>query len=89
MTRKIHRFEVPVDDEWHVIPLSTNPLHVEARRPGTVELWAVVDDGPLIPRHFRVYGTGQTIPDDVAHVGSALAFGGRLVWHLVEGARRA
>lgn len=85
--RRILRWDVPVDDAWHVVPLSGAVVHVAARRPDVVELWAV-DSGAewREPRRFRVFGTGWPIPDDVQFrvVGAAAAAGGSLVWHLIE-----
>jgi hypothetical protein len=82
--RIIGRFEVPVDDRWHTFTLSNSPLYVAARRPDVVEFWAVVDGAPKVERSFRVFGTGQPIPDDPDYWGTALAADGQLVWHLLE-----
>jgi hypothetical protein len=69
---------------WHAIPLSGDVVHVAARQPDSVELWAVNSDGPATHRRFRVVGTGWPIPDGVRHVGTAIVPGGILVWHLIE-----
>lgn len=82
----IHRYEVPVDDQWHALELSGAILHVASRRPEVVEVWALVA-GPEMRREFRVFGTGQPLPEDIdVHMyrGTALAADGRLVWHLWE-----
>lgn len=82
MTR-IYRYEVPVDDQWHVIPDCSPALHVACREPDTVEFWA----NPVPPsthvRAFRVYGTGHDIDPNAMYVGTALAPGDVLVWHLM------
>lgn len=83
MTSTIYRYEIPVDDQWHPLPLSGAIVHVASRDPYAVELWAL-DGGPTVTRGFRVFGTGQPLPDDVQHVGTAIPPGGRLVWHLME-----
>lgn len=85
MTKRIYRYEVPVDDCWHIIR-SGKPLHVACRQLDTVEFWAASPDdmaGSGEERHFRVYGTGHPMPDALTYVGTALAPGGHLVWHLV------
>lgn len=83
MTR-ILRYEVPVDDQWHQHDLSGTVLHVAARRRDVVEFWAL-DGGTLtVTRRFRVYGTGHPIDDESLYLGTALAAGGALVWHLME-----
>jgi hypothetical protein len=78
---QIFRYEVPVDDQWHEIS-SSPALHVACRRLDVVEFWAypVLDDTPA--RKYRVFGTGQDIDEGTQYVGTALAPGGGLVWHL-------
>lgn len=49
-----------------------------------VEVWALHTDSPTETRTIRVYGTGQPLPDDAVHCGTAIAPGGQLVWHLIE-----
>ena len=49
-----------------------------------VELWVMDTPEPKPTRSFRVYGTGQQLPPDIEHVGTALTPGGQLVWHLFE-----
>jgi hypothetical protein len=85
--KAIHRYEVPVDDEWHTLDLTGEVLHVASRRRDVVEVWAIHDDqGDRLPRHFRIFGTGHPLPDGrLRHVGTAFADGGELVWHLMEG----
>jgi hypothetical protein len=85
MTKAVYRYEVPVDDQVHTIKLTSNPLAVAAKRQGfityIVEFWAECTEYP-IARHFRVYGTGQPIPDAAKWWGTARVDG--LVWHLFE-----
>lgn len=85
----IYRYEIPVDDNWHNIPLSGAILHVATRQPDRVELWALNSGGSKADRMFRVYGTGQPIPDGAVHIGTAIIPGGLLVWHLFEFAQTA
>ena len=81
----IFRYEVPVDDAWHTLTLSGPVLHVAARTPETVEVWALSTDGPTTERRMRVFGTGQPLPDQpLDHIGTAFAAEGRLVWHVME-----
>lgn len=80
---QIFRFEVPVDDRWHEIAGCSTPLHVDCRTPWTVEFWAWQRED-LPARRFRVFGTGQPIPDDTHYRGTTIAPGGQLVWHLIE-----
>jgi hypothetical protein len=81
----IYRYEVPVDDEWHEVKLSSEVLHVGCRTPDVIEFWAWRRDGLQIPRSFRVVGTGQPLATEpMKHVGTTLVPGGELVWHLME-----
>lgn len=81
----IFRYEVPVDDQWHTLTLGGDIVHVAARRPDVVEVWAEHWHNSTwkLSRKFRVYGTGQPNVEGV-HVGTALAADGALVWHLRE-----
>lgn len=77
----IHRFEVPVDDQWHEFDVSGDVLHVAARRPGVVDFWAYARGGGA-PLRLRVYGTGHLLPGGLRYVGTAVAE--PFVWHLME-----
>jgi hypothetical protein len=87
----VYRFSVPVDDQWHRIELAGPVVHVDCRRSDIVEFWAIESKEPARQRYFRVFGTGQPVPDDLTYIGTALtpavaplsAYGG-LVWHLFE-----
>lgn len=81
----VHRYEVPVDEQWHDLTLTGALLHVAARRPDVVDVWAVAAALPARTRSFRVFATGEELPGAgiLAHRGTALAPAG-LVWHLFE-----
>lgn len=80
---RVFRYEVPVDDQWHDLELSGPILHVDCRDPRVVEFWALHTPGYWCKRteSFTVIGTGHLQPDGY-HVGTAIAPGGQLVWHL-------
>jgi hypothetical protein len=86
--RRILRYEVPVDDEWHTFDLPRGPIvHVACRERAVVEFWQLdAGDGlRLPPRAFCVFGTGQPLPPAAGrHIGTAFDAGGALVWHLME-----
>lgn len=90
--RRIYRFEVPVDDQWHEYVLGGDPLHVAAVRFDLVEFWAYSAplDAGVVARQLRVFGTGQVLPDACRHWGTCIAPAGslRLVWHLIEDPKR-
>lgn len=83
--RAVHRYEVPVDDRAHGIELSGPIVHVDCRNADRVEIWAMTEgvDQPMV-RTFQVFGTGQTLPDNAVHIGTALAGRGGALWHLFE-----
>lgn len=81
---RVYRYEVPVDDAWHEITLGGPILHVASRDPAMVEFWATHHEGEFNwSASFRVFGTGQLLDDDHGkHIGTAIAAGSALVWHL-------
>ena len=83
---RIYRYEVPVDGEWHTWTLQGEPLMVGCRKPEVVEFWAdYVDDVAPVLADFMVVGTGDPWPDEAnEYVGTAIAPGGDLVWHLIR-----
>lgn len=85
---RVLRHEVPVDDRWHALQLSGPIVHVATRNPRVVEVWAIDTGEASSLRGFRAFGTGQPLPPDVAHVGTAITPGGQLVWHLFEALTR-
>jgi hypothetical protein len=85
------RYEVPADGQPHAFDLSGvtdvyGPLHVEAAGEETVEFWAEQDPNALLTRRaFRVFATGDELPDRAVWVGTT----GRTetsgsIWHLYE-----
>lgn len=83
MPNKIFRYEIPVDDRWHVLRLSGAVLHVATRKIDIVEMWAIDTGGPQVDRAFIVVGTGHEFPNcPVKHRGTALFHSA--VWHLLE-----
>lgn len=83
---RILRFEVPVDDQWHLLRVPAGPiLHVACRMTTLVEFWMREHDQSATDvLAFRVYGTGQPTPGPARYEGTALAPSGRLVWHLMS-----
>lgn len=85
MSREIYKYRVSVNDAWHEfeIPSPARIIHVASQGPGVVSLWAEIDnEGENTARSFRIYATGQGIPDGAAYVGTALD--GMFVWHVYE-----
>lgn len=70
--RQVLRYEVPVDDQWHVIEHAGYVIHVSSRKRGIVEFW--VDTFAYDPsssrdsgdkHEYRIFGTGHVIPDNI------------------------
>lgn len=96
--RRVLRWEVPVDDNWHTI--GGGPVVMTGCRPvlpgvatPRVEVWTEeILSGdwsgakPLTPaRQAAVFGTGRVLdPEASEHLGSVLdaALNGALVWHI-------
>jgi hypothetical protein len=81
--KRIYRYEVPVDGDFHAIACGP-VLAVGCRDRNVVEFWAYPKGHGFEVRHFRVAGTGHVVDDEEQHVGTAVAPGGDLVWHLVQ-----
>lgn len=96
--RRVLRYTVPVDDEWHRIDFDGYIVHVASRDPHFAEFW--VTEAVVILHNqgvasyeaakpdqraweFCVFGTGHPV-DDGMYVGTALTLGGQLVWHLFK-----
>jgi hypothetical protein len=88
MSERVLKWDVPVDDEYHPIGAGQVALVAIQHNPNVVNVWTVEDARDAKPdlRPARVYGTGQPV-DLPEHLGSVLAFGGSLVWHVFGGTR--
>lgn len=89
--KTVHKYQIPVSDAQYRVhmPSDAVALHVDIQdHPGWVMLWVEVHPGPIVERTFRVFGTGETIPDEYRHVGTAIdrvrGPGQTFVWHLYE-----
>jgi hypothetical protein len=80
----IWKWPLPTLDAFTLaMPVGARPLAVQSQH-GRPCLWALVDPAaPLVPRGFRIIGTGQPVPGpDWAYVGTFQMHGGDLVYHL-------
>lgn len=84
-TTRILRFEVPVDGRFHFLRVPCNGiLHVGCRSERAVEFWIRESRAGDEVRAFQVFGTGEPIREGTQYEGTAVAPGGRLVWHLLS-----
>lgn len=87
---RILRYEIPVDDQWHTLPIGGQIVHVGTRHADIVEIWVrdFQHAAHQLHRTFRVFATGQPIEGVTGfspiHRGSAITPGGAFVWHLFE-----
>ncbi|AUM14995.1 DUF7352 domain-containing protein [Ketobacter alkanivorans] len=76
--RTIHKFEVPISKETQTIdlPEKATIVHVEYLMPRrTIYMWAEVPadmTAPKSPRQFRVFLTGDGIPNNASYLGSTI-----------------
>ena len=96
MEHKIFKFDIPVDDEWHLVPKLRDVEDIRyvasqhPDRPDQVQLWFEHREvWPLRPIddviEVRAFGTGHEISCgdfQCEYVGSAIAAEGKLVWHV-------
>lgn len=80
----VYRYTIPVDGQWHEIELAGPVVHVATRSSGVVEFWSLANtDAEARIESFAVVGTGHPARTAAAeYVGTAIAPGGQLVWHL-------
>lgn len=76
--RTIHKFAVAISKETQVIdmPEASNIVHVEYLMPKrTIYMWSEVPADMTVtkqPRNFRVFFTGDGIPDNAAYIGTTV-----------------
>lgn len=81
--RLVLKWDVPVDDRFH--PIGAGPVLHTACQYGiaqVVQVWTEETSRTPELRGAVVIGTGQELVEGTHHVGSVLASGGRLVWHV-------
>lgn len=82
----ILKWNVPVDDNYHPIG-SGEVVHVGSQwgKRDEIQVWTKESGNVGETRRIvQVYGTGHTIPSDAKPLGTVIAAGGHLVWHLCE-----
>lgn len=88
--RFMYRYQVPVDDQAHIIELNHNPVAVALNDRDkftgfSVEFWAEHTEGAATNRRaFQVFGTGHEIPLGARWVGTCPRHVSGLVFHLYE-----
>jgi len=85
MAKRVLKWNVPVDDQSHPVGAG-RVLYVQCQfGPESVQVWT--EESELTgsgERKVRVYGTGQPVPFDAPHLGTAVTADGALVWHLFD-----
>ena len=88
--RTIHKYEVAISRETQAIdlPESANVIHVEYLMPRrAIFMWAEVPADLTVKkeqRHFRVFFTGDGIPNNAQHLGSTVDQYLPEVYHVYE-----
>ncbi|MGW9021281.1 DUF7352 domain-containing protein [Leucobacter chromiiresistens] len=80
--RIIFRYEIPVDDDFHEVPVGTIVLATPHRRlgHGWVEVWVLHAPEESEVVELTVVGTGHPVPPNLKHEHSVRA--DPLVWHI-------
>lgn len=93
--RRVFKWPVPVDDHWHPIGVGKVVL-VDSQfgHNDLLHVWTEEECGPdgkmlhsELVRAAMVIGTGHVVPDLTEHIGSKVAAGGHLVWHVYVGSQ--
>lgn len=87
--RTVYRYEVDVDNKDHEIEITGTLVQVGVKdNPAKVHFWTLAidqgSDSVFETKTYRVFGTGQSVPEQYQYVGSANYVNYRLVWHLFE-----
>jgi len=92
--KTVWKFPIPIQDEVIEVPMPKDAeiVYVACQKE-VVCLWALVEtEAEKEVRKFRIYGTGHEIRPNVGtgyntydtYVGTAIQFGGDLIWHVFE-----
>lgn len=89
MQRTIWKFDLEVADRQEIdMPAGSEILSV-ANVDAKLRLWAIVGPGEdMLKRVINIAGTGHPaigVHDKANHIGTVIAMGGRLVWHVFDG----
>jgi hypothetical protein len=85
--RTIHKYPLELGEETAVaLPEGAEVLCVQTQG-GVPQLWVAVDpEARLIPRRFRVRGTGHPLGQVGKYIGTFQMADGKLVFHVFEDA---
>lgn len=84
MSLTIHKFVLAGPESTISMERGAQVLHVAAQGDDLC-LWAEVDtSAPLVDHDFVVVPTGGVVPFWANYRGTALMYGGTLVWHVYE-----
>ena len=74
---------VRAESDYFSIPKDGEIIHVGCQEPEKVSFWTIVTlPNDLERRHFRIFGTGYSIPEGYEYIGTTLD--DLFVWHLFE-----
>lgn len=82
----VYKYPIALQDEFAVhLPVGARVLCVQVQR-GQPFIWAhhTAESTKVVPRRFRLAGTGHPIVGDWRYVGTFQLEGGALVFHLFE-----
>lgn len=83
--RKIRRHRILSDDRAHVIGLTSDPLGVAADSEVALVFWSEYStERPESQRVFRVFATGEDVPEYAKYIGTVYKEGDLFARHLYE-----
>ena len=79
----VFRYDLPLDDEWHSLPIGKVAMIESRQREEMLSCVGVWIEQRQMEQHafkYRVFGTGHNIDTPAEHVGSTVAE--PFVWHV-------
>ena len=86
MSNRVLKWPVVADGDSYFV--SGTPVFVactDDKIYDVVHVWTLSSESVTDEtRKLQIFATGQPVPDDAVYVGTALAAGGALVWHVFD-----
>jgi hypothetical protein len=81
---KIKKYEIPIDFSVVEMPAQSTILSIQLQG-HALTAWALVPDNkPMIKRHFKIFSTGDDVPDAEKSKYITTVQDGIYVWHVFE-----
>jgi hypothetical protein len=86
--KTIYKYTLDAHSQTVWLPAGATILTVQSQR-GVPCMWVMLNNTNCVEaRHFTVYGTGDSLPDDAGdYVGTFQEENGAFIWHVFETTR--